>query len=327
MASNMQMRQRMSRIFAGAFTITIFIVLFKKVNLSQFEISAFYYLPAVIIFLSTLAAYILRAYTYRILLQQKKVLPVGILFNITGVYNFVSSLFPFGIGHLTYPYYIQKYTYISLSHSLNSLFVYNSVRVLLLLILMAISVVEGIQVHQFYVEFGKNKGAIFIFLVLIFVSVLIGFILRVGGSGNGENRDNLFSRTIAGLRAFIQYDLKMLPPVTILAIFVIFFNTVNIYFSYQTFGIKLSIFPVIFLLSLNNLSTLLPIHTLSSIGSFELVNTLGMVLLGFDSNQAIQISFAVHFLGLASQSILAVACYYALRKFYCPEISFQENNR
>lgn len=323
----MQPGRRLSNILAGAVTIAILLVLLKKVNLSRIEISGFYFLPAVLVLASTLAAYILRAYTYRIILKDEKVLPVGMLFNITGLYNFLSSLFPFGIGHLSYPYFVGKYACVSLSHSLNSLLLYNFVRVILLLVLMTISSAKGVQFHHFFSVFEQTIWLAYTILALIIVSILIGLVIRYGRRQRLPGHDNRFSKAGAGFFAFIRGDLRLLPSVVILAIIIILFNSFNIYFSYRTFGINLSIYATFFLFSLSNLSSFLPIHALSSIGSFELVNSLGMVLLGFESNQAIQISFAVHFLGLAIQSLFAVACYYALRKFYLLEAYASENSR
>jgi len=300
------------RVIPIIISLIIIAALLKNLNFNKIEISRIYYWPILIVVVSMIAAYILRSYIYRIILLKEQYISLAILFKITSIYNFLSALFPFGFGHLSYPYFVKKYCKVSFSSSLNSLFLYNLVRVVLLLLLMLYSAANVLKVNAILPTIVNYGHRLIVLTGLLVISFIVGLIVL--RKRDFKNETNLLAKITGSLSSIVKYNLKRLPIITILSVIVIIFNIFYVYFLYRTFGIKLPFISVYFLLSLNNLSTLLPVSTASSIGSFEIVNSLGMVLIGFDLNQAIQISFAVHILGLILQALMALICFYKIEK-------------
>ena len=94
--------------------------------------------------------------------------------------------------------------------------------------------------------------------------------------------------------------------------FIVALNVANIYSSYLFLGYSLSIVEIIFIASCMNLSSILPIHGIGQFGTREAINAGVLSVLGFTFNEAIQISFAIHIIGLLVQSLIAVPCYFLL---------------
>lgn len=303
------------RVFQIFISLIVIIVLVKSIDFSKTEISQIHYLYAFYLFLSMIAAYILRANIYRILILKERSIKIGILFKITSIYNFISSLFPFGVGHLSYPFLIKKYCRVSLKSSVNSLFTYNLIRIILLSLILTVSALMVINIKTIKLSIMNNNFLLYTFLVVIILCLCFLFLKKLRRASGNEKMNNLFDGMNKIISCF-KLDLILVPRVTVLAILIIICNIFNVYFSYRAFGFELPVLSIMFLLSMNNLSTFLPIHAACSIGSFELVNTFALVLMGFDINKSIQISFAVHFLALILQGVVALICYLILTFFY-----------
>lgn len=297
------------KIWPVVITLLILIFLIRNCGIENIKIDRFYWPPVLLVLTSILIAYGFRAYAYQKLLIDRQLVPIDLLFKITGVYNFLSSLFPFGTGHLTYPIFIKKYTKLSFASSLNSLFLYNLVRAVFFVVLFCLMVFH-FELETFFISlhnlYETKKGIMFFTL---FLMVLFCFFVLI----KLVNNQKINSEWLQKLRSIVQINIKVILLVILVSTFVIIFNVMNLYFSYLVFGTKLSLSAVIFLLALTNLSSFFPIHAASSIGSYELINTFGMILLGFESELAIQLSFAVHLLGLLLQGIVALLCYKLLK--------------
>jgi uncharacterized membrane protein YbhN (UPF0104 family) len=289
--------------------LSLFLVLFliTKIDIKDIVIAQveWQFLPVIVV--ANLCAYLMRSFFYKITLNVEK-LKVRILFLITGVYNFISSIIPLGLGHLSYPYFLKKYHGIVISRGVSSLMAYNGIRVLFLIFIFLWSGVSLRLFQEIHLYFPKKILLLLFILLIVFLTVGIRYFGRDIFVGKVEE----FKIEV---KKALHENVKFAKMVLLIgvSIFTIVFNVISVYYSFAFISQSLSIIPVLFILSASNLSNLLPIHGPGRLGSYEAINSLCLLGLNFSGNEAIQISFAIHFLSIVIQTGIAVPCYFWMK--------------
>lgn len=232
------------------------------------------------------------------------------LFLVTGVYSWISVFFPFGLGHLSYPYFLEKYYGIKLSAGVSSLIGYNAIRVFIL---------AGITLWAFLsLDLSAPDFPIVVHWdhIVIMASLLVGVIF-IGTLWRNVILEKL-GRIGEFFRSVLQSLLKTLTskemgPLLFVAAIADLFNIAVFYFAFLFAGCSLPLLGVALVFGLANLSVLLPIHGIGNLGSLEAILTLVLVGLGQPVNEAVQVSFAVHIVQLAVRTVIGLVCYSLLK--------------
>jgi len=289
--------------------LCLLVYLLQKMDYNQIVVADFHWGCLPLIIASMVGAYILRSLFYQMTFNDVAV-SIPTLFLITGSYNFISSVLPFGLGHISYPYLLNKYYQVHVVQSVWSLILYNIVRIVLLL-LVFIYAVLSLDFQPFFKWSYRN----------LFVAIAIALAILIIAVYKFENirKRCLAGRAMKSARYFVfGFEENFKYQVIVLFLFysciVVGFNILNIYFYYLFIGYPLSILATCLIFSISNLSNLLPIHGIGRLGSTEAVNTLVLMALDFTRNEAIQISFTVHILQLVAQALVAVVCYVLLAR-------------
>lgn len=233
------------------------------------------------------------------------------IYLVTGVYSWIAVFLPFGLGHLSYPYLLEKCYKIKLSEGVSSLLAYNVIRVVILI---------GITLWAFYYIDGVAQNISIALKWDYTASITVGmvgvlFICTIF-------REKIF-RKLQNVELFIRnviYDLfknltfKKIGALLFFAITADMFNLAVIYFSFLFSDCSLSLPAVALIFGLINLSILLPIHGVGNFGSLEAVFALVLVGLGRTVHEAIQIGFVVHLVQLTVRTLIGLVCYHLLRR-------------
>ena len=284
--------------------LVVFLLQYVDYDLWTVKDLKWFYLP--IIVASMLGVCVARAAFYGKALNGGSA-HLGFLFKISAVYNFFSSIMPFGVGHLSLPYLLKRYHNVSIQTSMAVLIFYNMLRV---------GTLAGVFIFS-GVALGISNLVLRLFLWVgfLFIIVLAGvfflarsnkmsqsFVGRIKEKYVGNFGQALKAKLEAGkLGEFVGYG------VMIVAI-----NAVNVYFRYRFFSVDVPLIGILFLLSSANLFALLPIHGPGHFGTFEATNAFILVGLGYSGHEAIQVSFGVHVTAIIFQAMLALPCYLLL---------------
>lgn len=307
------MRKIKTHIVRSLVPLGLLLLLLTRLNYTQVHIKTINLLSLPFIVLSVLITYLLRSLFYEKTLDIKS-LSLPVLFNLTGVYNFISSVLPFGIGHLSYPYFLKKYFKTRIYNSVSSLFIYNLFRGVFFLLLFFFSfyfISTQFDISFPWISLRLNT----ILITFLFVALLI----IVLGKTEKLKKYAIYRK----LKSFILviadsfYELTSISHVLYLTVFtiaIIGLNILTVYFSYSFLGYSLTFRVLLLLVSVVNLSNLLPIHSIGRLGSYEAISTAVLMLSGFSANEAIQVSFAVHFINILLQAVIALPCYIFMKK-------------
>lgn len=262
-------------------------------------------LPVVVI--STLAAYLMRSVFYKSSVDLEK-LELRIFFQITGTYNFISSIIPFGLGHLSYPLLLKKHYGVAMSRSVSSLIFYNAIRMSILCFLFIYSGV-ALNIFRFL-----SLPVVETLAVIFVASVALYLFIKFSGIGNivivGKYRE---------IRKSIVRDLKKnirsghAIKLFLFSTGVVAFNIVSIFYIYRLIGQSLPITAILFLFSAGNISRLLPIHGPGSFGSTEAINSAILMGMEYSMDDAIRLSIMAHLSLLFIQGSIAIPCYVLIR--------------
>ena len=303
----MTSKEIQSLIIRIVLSVVLVLFLVSKIDIKNVVVAQvdWQFLP--IIVGANLCAYLMRSFFYKLTLNVER-LRIRILFLIIGVYNFLSSIIPFGLGHLSYPYFLKKYRGIVISRGVSSLVAYNIIRVIILIFIFLWSAAALKVFQEIHLYFPKK----ILLLLLIFMFVFLTLGIRLLGKKIVIPKVEEFKRDF---RNALQENIKFTKMLLLIGVSIItmILNVISVYYSYAFFSQSLSIAAILFIFSAGNLSNLLPIHGPGRLGSYELINSVLLLGLNFSGNEAIQISFGIHFLALFIQVGIAVPCYCLLR--------------
>ncbi len=279
------------------------------------------YWSAIASFFMLTLGYCTRSLFYKITLNDERI-STREMYSVVSVHAFMLTLLPSGTGYLSYPYLLKKYFNIPVSRSVSSVSAFVVCRSAGLFLLAVWSwPATGLS-------FPAVQWAGFGSPVLMVILAMASTVLLYRWSLQYRDKIKLFgwiTRYVQDTRQlFIDLcDIRMLSQLFILVVFNILMGVAFYYFAYRSFGASVPYISVCFLVSAGTFFSILPIHGLGKLGSYELFNAGLLALIGFNKNQAIQLSFEIHFLLLLQQALLWAISYIMLRQkkipdtFYC----------
>ncbi|WP_456465395.1 lysylphosphatidylglycerol synthase transmembrane domain-containing protein [Persephonella sp.] len=288
------MKKKAIKIFELLVSLTVtfgFVYLFYKViGFGKFirffsEINPINILTAFILYTGS---YITRAFRWKIVLSLKEFKK---LFKITA-FNTVFNIFlPFRTGELSFFYMLKKEN-IPFSESAVSFF---SVRVFDAISLFS---VFGITLFLFL---NKPVLSIIVFISAPFSFFIFQFLLRY----IKHEKVQEFGKT--------TLNFKNISVLYLLSIFTFFLKFTAFYLILPK-GIKLSFVESFLASSSGDITTILPIHGIAGIGTYEGGFAGILILLGIDKQTALLSSVFVHIFMLVGAALIAGFSYLFLRK-------------
>ncbi|RLD92256.1 MAG: hypothetical protein DRI93_06875 [Aquificota bacterium] len=262
-------------------------------------------LPLILLsFVTYTATYLLRAVRWRILLG----LPLSIpsLFHIVCLHTLANNLFPFRTGELTFPYFLDRFHRVQLSSSLSSLFL---ARVSDMLALGSLFLV-GLAAVGFP---GEKTLALAIpaFMAVLFFSPWILaklFPLLTPILKRSSSKMETFSQELQeqwkGKRAIMANLLSLAIWATKFLAFFLLAQEMT-----KPLGYPLNYWKVVVGTSASELTTVLPIHSIGGVGTYEAGWTGAFILMGMGKGEAVATAFLFHMTLLLFSVILGLPSY------------------
>ena len=233
------------------------------------------------------------------------------IFSITTYYNFYTTIFPGGVGELSFIHLIRKNIDKNISYGLSAIFL-TRVYDILLMLLFCGAVLPVIH----FTDFNKEKLILFIIGCVVVISLIAYYLDAVIQL---VNRVFLFlanktkSRWIIKIRDILEQteeiskqSKKKAKMVFLLSFFfwaVIFFI---IQLLFWAIGVKLNYFESVLLGTITNLTNIIPFNTIGGFGYKEVGIAMGLIILKISKNEAIMISFVFHILSIFFMTLLGL---------------------
>jgi uncharacterized protein (TIRG00374 family) len=271
-------------------------------------------------FLATL----FRALRYRWLIHSKN-LPLSQLFRISAFYNLSLMILPSKLGELSYPYFLNKISGMSMTEGLASLI---ASRAYDFLIILMIFLFTSIGFQSFF-EIDP------IFIILLF-SLLIGLILLA--FFHMSNLLACFSNVLGTIAKwnpfknwkFLQWGQRKIHDMaedfyaikarkTYLQVgSASLFSWIMIFWTFYAFlrgfGIDISFPNVIFASTLGIITSALPISGLGNWGMLEVGWAAGFLMVGLPKEEAIASGFGVHIMVFVVCMVIGFICWVTLKR-------------
>ena len=269
-------------------------------------------------------ALLFRALRFKWLIHSKDV-SLAELFRITVFHNLSIMVLPSKLGELSYPYFLNKISGMSMTEGLASLIasrVYDIFIVLMIFLIASIGFQSFFDIHPFLIILS-----IVLFLVLMpFAFFYMSNLLRWFSNISGRMAKWKKSKDI---KSFLYIQKKMNEMAddfnaikarkAYLAVGLIsFLSWIMVYWMcyafLKGFGIDISFLSVVFGSSVGLMASTLPISGLGNWGTLEVGWAAGFLMAGLSKEKAIATGFGVHILVFIICAIISLFCWASLKK-------------
>jgi len=271
---------------------------------------------------SYLLAIFLRALRFRWLIHSREIL-LPELFKITVLYHLSLMVLPSKLGELSYPYFLNKRSGLSMTEGLASLIasrVYDFFIVLIIFLLAIIGFQSFLRI---------NLPAIILFSILLILSILLVFFhmssflrwssILLGKMADGIRLKN--SKTLHWVQRKIHemaedfYAIKARKTYFSVSLASLG-SWVTIFFVFYAFmrgfGIEVSLLKVVFGSTIAVIANALPISGLGNWGTLEAGWAAGFLIVGLSKEDAIATGFGVHILIFLVCAVTSLICWASL---------------
>ncbi len=290
----------------SAASISLLLYMVYKIDLQRLiidQISWWYMLPVALL---TLLSYGARSWFFSNALPARNV-PAQGQFLLTGVYSWFAIVFPFGVGHLSYPYLLKRRYGVSAADGAAALIGYNILRVIALCAIFFASL-------PFLPITGEERMQTLIHWIAALClggCVLAALLVSLKGRRLPGRLGDFAQRVVDGLSTvFVS---PRVVPLLAAALTAEALNLSVYWCAFQMTGVPVGPAGTALVFGIANLSVLLPVHGVGSLGTFEAVVSFGLIAIGLDPSDAVQISILVHLVQLGTRSIIGAVCYLLLR--------------
>ncbi|MDI7261552.1 MAG: lysylphosphatidylglycerol synthase transmembrane domain-containing protein [Thermodesulfobacteriota bacterium] len=305
-------------------TVGIILVLFTQISIKDLYHLLINIDPYWAVLGSTayLLAIFLRALRYRWLIHSREIL-LPDLFKISVFYHLSLMVLPSKFGELSYPYFLNRLSGLSMTEGLASLIasrVYDFFIVLIIFLFAIIGFQSFLQI---------NLPLIILFSILLILSILVAFFhmssflrwssILLGKMAEGTRLKN--SKTVHWVQRKIHemaedfyaikarktyFSVSLASLGSWIMIFYVF------YAFLRAFGIKVSFLKVVFGSTIAVIANALPISGLGNWGTLEAGWAAGFLIVGLSKEEAIATGFGVHILIFLVCAITALICWGSL---------------
>lgn len=268
-------------------------------------------LPLIILsFVTYTLTYFLRAIRWRILLGLP--IPTTSLFHIVCLHTLANNLFPFRTGELTLPYFLDRFHQVKLPSSFSSLFL---ARVSDMLALGCLFLTGFIAVG-----FPSERAMILavpalMVLLFFFPKLMVKLLPLLKKLTRFHLQESKSIETIETFSQEIQEQWKgkrmMVVNLLSLAIWGVKFLAFYILAMemIRPLGYPLNYWKVVVGTSASELTTVLPIHSIGGVGTYEAGWTGAFILMGMAKGEAVATAFLFHMTLLLFSVMLGLPAY------------------
>jgi glycosyltransferase 2 family protein len=265
-----------------------------------------------------LLAILFRALRFKWLIYSKGI-PLSDLFRITALYHLSLMVLPSKLGELSYPYFLNKISGMTVTEGLASLIasrVYDFLIILMILLFVSMGFQGLFKVNPFLIILLIAFLIGFIIFVFFYMSSFLGWFSNVLGriskwTGSRNVRFVLWIQRKMSEMAEDFYAIKARRtyfPVSLtsLASWVMIFSTFYAYM--KGFGIEIPLTKMVFGSTIAVIGNALPISGIGNWGTLEAGWAFGFLMVGLSKEKAIATGFGIHI-------IIFIVC--AMINFFC----------
>lgn len=302
-------------------TLSIILILFTQISVKDLyrllkNADPFW---AVLGSIAYLLAIFLRALRFRWLIHSREIL-LPELFRITVFYHLALMVLPSKLGELSYPYFLNRLSGLSMTEGLASLIasrVYDFFIVLIVFLFAIIAFQSFLQINLSLMLLFSMLLTLFILLVFFYMSnflgwssFLIGKIAEWTGLRNSkalhwtQRKIHEMAEDFYAIKARkTYYSVSLASLGSWMTIFFVF------YAFMRGFGIDVSFLKVVFGSTIAVIANALPISGLGNWGTLEAGWAAGFLIVGLSKEEAITTGFGVHILIFLVCAITALICW------------------
>ncbi|OGP77224.1 MAG: hypothetical protein A2V86_00755 [Deltaproteobacteria bacterium RBG_16_49_23] len=305
-------------------TIGILLVLFTQISIKDLYRLLINMNPywAVLGSAAYLLAIFLRALRFRWLIHSKGIrLPE--LFNITVFYHLALMVLPSKLGELSYPYFLNRLSGLSMTEGLASLIasrVYDFFIVLIIFLFTIIGFRSFLQMNLLLIILFSILLILSVLVAFFHMSAFLGWVSILTGKMSGwprlknsktlhwaQRKIHEMAEDFYAIKARKTYFSVSLASLgSWMMIFYVF------YAFLRGFGIEVSLLKVVFGSTIAVIANALPISGLGNWGTLEAGWTAGFLIVGLSKEEAIATGLGVHILIFLLCAITALICWASL---------------
>jgi uncharacterized protein (TIRG00374 family) len=271
---------------------------------------------------SYLLAIFLRALRFRWLIHSRRIL-LPELFKITVFYHLALMVLPSKLGELSYPYFLNKRSGMSMTEGLASLIasrVYDFFIVLIIFLFAIIGFQGFLQINLSLMILFSMLLILFILLIFFYMSNFLrwsSFLIEKIAEWTGLRNSKALHWTQRKIHEMAEdfYAIKARKTYFSVSLaslgswMTIFF----VFYAYlRAFGIEVSFLKVVFGSTIAVIANALPISGLGNWGTLEAGWAAGFLIVGLSKEEAITTGFGVHILIFLVCAITALICWASL---------------
>jgi len=274
--------------------------------------------------LGYLFAILSRAFRYKWLIHSRNV-PISDLFRISIFYHLSLMVLPSKLGELTYPYFLNKLSGMTITEGLASLIasrIYDFFTILIIFFMAFISFQSLFQVNPLLMILPILFLIGLTLLAFFYMSDLLKLFSRMLGrifERMGLSRRKSFQWTlgkiddIAGDFDAIQAKRTYLS-VTFASLASWAFSYLMFYAFLKGFGISTPFMKAVFGSTIAIIVSVIPVSALGNWGILEAGWAAGFMLVGLSKVEAIATGFGVHILLFLTSAFMSLLCWLTLKK-------------
>ena len=269
-------------------------------------------------------ALLFRALRFKWLIHSKDV-SLAELFRITVFHNLSIMVLPSKLGELSYPYFLNKITGMSMTEGLASLIasrIYDFFIVLMIFLFVSIGSQSFFDINPFLIILFTALLLVLMFLAFFYMGNLLKWFSNISGRIAKwkkskdiksflwiERKMNEIAEDFYAIKARKAY----LPVglITFLSWIMVYWMC---YAFLKGFGIDISFLLVVFGSSVGLMVSTLPISGLGNWGTLEAGWAVGFLMAGLSKEKAIATGFGVHILVFIICVITSLYCWVSLKK-------------
>jgi uncharacterized membrane protein YbhN (UPF0104 family) len=289
------------------FSLVLAFFLLRNIDLSSIKNSSIYpfYLFQALLVMGL--SYSVRAYYYKITTRSCH-LRVSDFLKVTAVYNFLSTIIPFSAGHYSYVHLLKRYFHVERMTSAGSLIIFHLFKGGIIFIMTLVALYYSRL--DYSVDLAGFSFRKVVFALILLLLLLIVILLR---NGKGKLKAHFFDLHRKFFHEIHSYSsIWFIGRLFLLNVINVGLAVIYFLLIFKSLGFDLPISHIILLLGLVNFSAMLPIHGYGRIGTQEGFMVSLLILLGYEQDYSIVMSFATHILELFFQACLAIVGYAGL---------------
>ena len=274
--------------------------------------------------LGYLLAILFRALRYRWLIHSKKI-PLSDLFRISIFYHLSLMVLPSKLGELTYPYFLNKLSGMTMTEGLASLIasrIYDFFTILIIFFIAFLGFQSLFQINPFLMTFLVIILIGLTFLTFFYMSSLMKLFskgLERISKWIGLSEKISFQWTQRKIHDVAEdFDAikarRTYVPVTLASLASWILSYWMFYAFLKGFGISTSGMKVVFGSTIAIVANVLPISGLGNWGILEAGWAAGFMLVGLSKVEAIATGFGVHILLFLTSALMSFFCWMTLKK-------------